>query len=89
MTILDQSLNKLREHFANGEHHYHVFSSGENYRALFDIARESLVAMFESQENQARLAAFIAANGEEKAVNSIANQGKALILQGLLVIAKA
>jgi len=89
MTILDQSIDKLREHFANSEHHHHVFSSGENYRALFDIARESLGAMFESQENQARLAAFITANGEEKAVNSITNQGKALILQGLLVIAKA
>ena len=89
MTIINQSLDKLREHFANSEHHHHVFSSGENYRALFDIARESLGAMFESQENQARLAAFITANGEEKAVNSITNQGKALILQGLLVIAKA
>jgi hypothetical protein len=89
MTIINQSLDKLREHFVNSEHHHHVFSSGENYRALFDIARESLVAMFESQENQARLAAFIASHGEEKAIHSIANQGKALILQGLLVIAKA
>ena len=86
---LNKALAVLKAHFGNGPHHMQVFMEGENYRSLYAIACESLRAMFSTPENQARLSVYIASNSEDKAVQSIVNQGKALILQGLLTIAKA
>lgn len=86
---INKALEALKAHFVNGPHHLQVFMNGENYRSLYTIACESLRAMFSTPENQARLSVYIAGNGEDKAVQTIMNQGKALILQGLLAIAKA
>jgi hypothetical protein len=87
--ILEKALESLRAHFSNGEHHHHVFACGDGYQSLYDIASAALVAMFTAPDNQVRMSAFVANNGEGKAINSIVNQGKALILQGLLAISKA
>jgi len=88
-TTLNKALEALKAHFVNGPHHLQVFMDSENYRSIYSVACESLEAMFSAPENQARLSVYIASNGEDKAVQSIVNQGKALILQGLLAIAKA
>lgn len=87
--ILEKALESLRAHFANGEHHHNIFACGDGYQSLYDIASASLIAMFTDQDNQVRISVFVANNGESKAINAIVNQGKALILQGLLAISKA
>lgn len=87
--ILNKALDALKAHFINGQYHFQVFMEGENYHSLYTIACESLQAMFSTPENQSRLSVYIAAHGEEKAVSSIVNQGRVLILQGLLSISKA
>jgi len=86
---LNKALEALKTHFSNSPHHMHIFMEGEGYQSLYSIACKSLESMFSTPENQARLSVYIASNGEAKAVQSILNQGKALILQGLLAIAKA
>ena len=87
--ILEKALESIRAHFLNCEHHHHIFACGDGYKSLYDIASASLVAMFTTPDNQVRMSFFVANNGESKAINAIVNQGKALILQGLLAISKA
>lgn len=88
-SILNKALEELKAHFSNSPHHTHIFMESENYQSLYDIACKSLETMFSTPENKSRLAVYINSNGEAKAVQSIVNQGRVLILQGLLAISKA
>lgn len=81
--------DSIREHFRNHEFHFEIFREGEKFRSLYQIACDSLASMLESPETQARTTVYLAANGEAKTVQAIANQGKALVLEGLLALAKS
>lgn len=79
----------IREHFRNHEFHFDIFFEGERFRSLYQIACDSLAAMLESPETQSRISVYLTVNGEAGTVQVIANQGKALVLEGLLSLAKS
>lgn len=79
----------IREHFRNHEFHFEIFREGERFRSLYQIACDSLAAMLESPETQARVTVYLAANGETYTVQALAKQGELLVLQGLLSLAKS
>lgn len=79
----------IREYFQNHESHFEIFREGEKFRSLYQIACDSLAAMLDSPETQSRISVYLAANGEARTVQVVANQGGALVLEGLLTLAKS
>lgn len=88
--ILFAAIEKTKRHFSNGPHHSEVFECnlGKGRDSLFDLTKQSILAYAENPEFLARLKHTADTQGKEVCISAIHNQHKALILQGLLAMAK-